>query len=107
MLFRSQFEALAGQMTFVSPEVWRLIGGIEILGSVLLIVPSALRKMPKLTPIAAAVLAVESFGLAAKYAEASIDVSVNNPMTWALVMGVLVAFVAYGRGVAHPVTTRP
>jgi hypothetical protein len=53
--------------------------------------------MPQLTPLAATVLAVETLGLAALYASYSLKFAASNPMVWALVMGLLAAFVAYGR----------
>jgi hypothetical protein len=35
--------------------------------------------------------------LAALYARYSVELAVTNPMVWAVTMGLLAAFVAYGR----------
>jgi hypothetical protein len=58
--------------------------------------------MPQLTPLAASVLAVETLGLAALYARHSLKIAASNPLVWAAVMGLLVAFVAYGRYALSP-----
>ena len=91
----------AGQLTKQlpphPPRGRRVLRVIEILGGILLIVPAAFHWMPFLTPLAAAVLAIETLALAAFYARYSRKLAATNPMTWALVMGVLAACVAYGR----------
>lgn len=76
---------------------WATLGVIEMLGAVLLIVPAATKRMPELTPIAAGVLAVESLGLALLYARYSLEIAITNPLVFAAVMALLVAFVSYGR----------
>jgi uncharacterized membrane protein YphA (DoxX/SURF4 family) len=81
---------------------WRAVGVLEMLGAVLLIVPAAASWMPVLTPVAAAVLALESLGLAALYAKHSVKLAATNPMVWGAVMGLLAAFVAYGRCAISP-----
>jgi hypothetical protein len=58
--------------------------------------------MPGLTPLAAAVLAIETLALAALFSRYSLQIAVTNPMVWALVMGLLAAFVAYGRSALSP-----
>jgi hypothetical protein len=70
---------------------------LEMLGAVLLVVPAAAKWMPILTPLAAAVLALETLALAGLYARYSLQLAATNPMVWAVVMGVMAAFVAYGR----------
>jgi Na+/pantothenate symporter len=97
------FQQLAGQFSEVPHAAWRALGVIEMVGGVLLIVPAALKWMPGLTAHAAAVLTFETFLLAALYARHSTKMTAENPMLWALVMGVMVAFVAYGRYVLKPV----
>ncbi|MCP3135968.1 DoxX family protein [Pyxidicoccus xibeiensis] len=97
------FQQLASQFNEVPHAAWRALGFLEIAGGVLLIVPAALKWMPNLTAHAAAVLTLETFALAALYASHSTKIAPENPMTWALVMGVLLAFVAYGRYVLKPV----
>ena len=75
---------------------------LEVVGAILLVVPAALKWMPALTPLAAVVLALETLLLAAFFAGNSLEVAVTNPMVWTLVMGLLAAFVAYGRFVLKP-----
>ena len=99
------FQQLASQFSEIPHGGWRALGFLEMAGGVLLIVPAALKWMPHLTAHAAAVLTLETFALAALYATHSTKVTPENPMTWALVMGVLVAFVAYGRYVLKPVVS--
>jgi DoxX-like protein len=92
-----KFDALASQMRALSRGGWRALGVLEMLGAVLLVVPPAAKWMPVLTPLAAAVLALETLVLAALYARYSLKVAATNPMVWAVVMGLLAAFVTYGR----------
>jgi hypothetical protein len=99
------FQQLASQFSEVPHVGWRALGFLEMAGGVLLIVPAALKWMPSLTAYAAAVLTLETFALAALYARHSTKMKPENPMIWALVMGVLVAFVAYGRYVLNPVVS--
>jgi len=82
---------------------WYAVGAFELLGAVLLIVPAAFKKMPQWTPIAAAALAVETLAIAASHASYSTELVATNPMTWSIVMGILVAFVAYGRFQLKPI----
>lgn len=98
------FDEVASQMTAISRGGWGAIGVLEMVGAVLLIVPAATQWMPMLTPLAATVLAVETLSLAALFAQYSLKLVVTNPLTWNLVMGVLVAFVAYGRYVLRPLS---
>ena len=81
---------------------WGALGVLEILCAVLLIVPAAANWMPVLTPLAAAVLALEGLALAGLYARYSLELAVTNPLVWSLVMGLLAAFVAYGRYALRP-----
>jgi hypothetical protein len=53
--------------------------------------------MPILTPLAAAVLAVEALSLSVNNARYSLQLAVTNPLVWTLVMAVMAAFVAWGR----------
>ena len=77
--------------------VWGTLGVLEMLCGVLLVVPAATKWMPVLTPLAAAVLMLESLTLAALYARYSLNVTATNPLVWVVMMGVMAAFVAYGR----------
>lgn len=76
-------------------EAWIGLGVFEMIGAVLLIVPAVLSWQPGLAPLAATALAIETLVLAAIYASYSTRISMENPMPWAIVMGVLVAFVAW------------
>lgn len=98
-----KFEELASQLPALPLGAWRVLGVIEILGGLLLIVPALTKWMPSLTAQAAAVLALETLILAALYGQYSLKFAATNPMVWALAMGLLVAFVAYGRFALRPI----
>ncbi len=76
---------------------WSALGAFEILCGVLLIVPTALKWKPVLTPLAAAALAIECLALAILFAQYSLQVSAENPLVWVLAMAVMAGVVAYGR----------
>ena len=97
-----KFEELAQQMPVIPHGGWRALGVLEMLGAVLLIVPAAAKWLPELTPLAASLLALETLVIAALYARYSLKLAATNPMVWAVVMGLLAAFVAYGRYVLSP-----
>jgi hypothetical protein len=97
-----KFDELARQMPALSHGGWRVLGVLEMLGAVLLVVPAAASWMPHLTALGAAVLALETLGLAGLYARYSLELTAANPLVWSVVMGVLVAFVAYGRYAVRP-----
>lgn len=99
-----QFEDLANQFTAIPRGGWRALGILEMLGAVLLIVPAATKWMPVLTPIAAAVLAIETLAISGVYARHSLKLTAENPLIWSVVMLLLVAFVAYGRYTIKPLT---
>ena len=98
-----KFEELANQLSALPHGAWRVLGVLEIVGGILLIIPAATRWMPLLTPIAAAVLALETLALSGLYARHSLTLAASNPLVWSAVMGLLVAFVAYGRFALSPV----
>jgi hypothetical protein len=78
---------------------WMALGILELICTVGLIVPSALHWRPALTVVAASVLAIESvvfIGVHVKYAEIT-------PIVMSGVLGVLMAFIAYGRMVLKPI----
>jgi uncharacterized membrane protein YphA (DoxX/SURF4 family) len=75
----------------------RFIGVVEVLGAIGLIVPGLLRIRPGLTPLAAAGLVIIMIG-AVPVTLAGGDVA---PALIPLVVGLLAAFVAYGRW-RHP-----
>jgi uncharacterized membrane protein YphA (DoxX/SURF4 family) len=88
---------VAKQITALPPGAWRALGVFEVLGAVLLIVPAAAKWMPVLTPLAAAVLALETLALAAVYARYSLKLTAANPLVYAVPMGLMAVLVAYGR----------
>ena len=79
-------------------NVWLALGGVELVCVVGLILPGALHWRPTLTVLAAAVLAIESLvfiGVHVKYGEVA-------PIVMSAMLGVLMAFIAYGRMVLQP-----
>ena len=81
-------------------EAWTALGILELVCAVGLIVPAALHWHPALTVVAAAVLTLESFVFVwvhAKYGEISTIILSG-------VMGLLMAFIAYGRTVLKPIS---
>ena len=83
----------------LSREAWMTLGCLELVCTVGLIVPAAFHWSPPLTILAAAVLAVESLvfvGVHVKYREVA-------PTILSGVLGLLMAFIAYGRMVLHPI----
>jgi uncharacterized membrane protein YphA (DoxX/SURF4 family) len=80
-------------------EAWMALGILELVCVVGLIVPAALRWQPSLTVVAATVLAIESLvfiGVHAKYREIP-------PIILSGLLGLLMAFIAYGRMVLEPI----
>ena len=98
-----KFDELASYMRALPRGGWRALGILEMVGGVLLVVPAAASWMPVLTPLAAAVLALETLALAGLYARYSLKLTAANPLVWSVVMGLLAAFVAYGRYALRPV----
>jgi hypothetical protein len=98
----SMADGLESQMSALSRGVWGALGVLEMLGAVLLVVPAATKRMPVLTPLAAAVLALETLALAVLYATYSLELAATNPLVWAVVMGLLAALVAWGRYALRP-----
>ncbi len=80
-------------------EAWAALGVMELVCGVGLILPSALRWHPRLTVVAAGLLAVESLvfiGVHLRYQE-------TGAILMSAVLGLLMAFVAYGRMLLSPV----
>ena len=80
-------------------EAWTALGILELVCTVGLIVPSAFHWHPALTVVAAAAMAIESLvfiGVHAKCREIA-------PMIFSGVLGLLMAFIAYGRMVLRPI----
>ena len=77
-------------------QVWALLGIVELVCVVGLILPLALHWHAQLTALAAAILALESLvfiGVHVKYRE-------TGSIVMSAVLGLLMAFVAYGRMLA-------
>lgn len=75
------------------------LGILELVCAVGLILPSALQWQPKLTVVAAAILALETLvfiWVHVKFREAA-------PIIFSIVLGLLMAFVAYGRMFLKPI----
>ncbi len=98
------FDELAKMpQTAVLPRAgWGALGVFEIICGILLIIPSATRWMPALTPVAATALALESLLLAAMYARYSLRVAATNPLVWVVAIAAMSIFVAYGRFALRP-----
>ena len=80
-------------------QAWMVLGILELICTVGLIVPSAFRWKPSLTVVAAAVLATESLvfiWVHVKYGE-------TPSIIMSGVLGLLMAFIAYGRKVLKPI----
>ena len=81
----------------------RFIGVCEVLGAIGLILPWLLRIRPGLTPLAAAGLVIIMIG-AVVTTLATVDVATA---LIPLAVGILAAFVAYGRWRLSPLSTKP
>jgi hypothetical protein len=80
-------------------QAWMALGILELVCTVGLIVPAAFHWQPALTVVAATVLAIESLvfiGVHAMYREIA-------PIILSGVLGLLMAFIAYGRMVLEPI----
>ncbi|MGD0893261.1 MAG: DoxX family protein [Terracidiphilus sp.] len=80
-------------------NAWTALGIVELVCTIGLIVPDAFRWQPPLTIVAATVLAVESLVFVwvhVKYREVA-------PTILSGVLGLLLAFIAYGRMVLQPI----
>jgi len=80
-------------------EAWMALGILELVCMVGLIVPGVFHWKPTLTVVAATVLAIESLvfiGVHVQYREIA-------PIIFSGVLGLLMAFIAYGRLVLKPI----
>jgi uncharacterized membrane protein len=80
-------------------QAWMILGILELVCTVGLIVPAAFHWKPSLTILAATLLAVESLvfvGVHVKYREVT-------PIILSGVLGLFMAFVAYGRIFLQPI----
>ena len=79
---------------------WKALGVLELVCTVGLVAPGVFHWQPMLTVVAATVLAIESIvfiGVHLKYREIP-------PIIMSVVLGLLMAFIAYGRMVLAPLT---
>jgi uncharacterized membrane protein YphA (DoxX/SURF4 family) len=79
-------------------QAWAAMGILELVCVVGLIVPAALHWHPRLTVIAAALLALESL----VFIWVHVKVREPGPIIMSAVLGLLMAFIAYGRLVLKP-----
>ncbi|MGA8273910.1 MAG: DoxX family protein [Candidatus Sulfotelmatobacter sp.] len=80
-------------------KTWRALGVLELICAIGLIVPAAFHWHPTLTVVAATALAIESLVFVwahAKYREIT-------TIILSVVLGLLMAFIAYGRMVLKPI----
>ena len=80
-------------------QAWMAMGILELACTVGLIVPAALHWRPQLTVVSATLLALESLvfiWVHVKYHETA-------PLIMSAVLGLLMAFIAYGRMVLRPI----
>jgi len=80
-------------------QAWMALGILELVCTVGLIVPAAFHFRPALAVVAATILAIESLvfvGVHAKYHE-------MKPIVASVGLGLLMAFIAYGRMVLKPI----
>ena len=94
-----KLEARMGWVKSVGPRGVRLIGSLEILGSIGLILPALTGTLAWLTPVAAACLALTMIGAMITHGRRG----EYSQIGFNLVLLVLTLFVAYGRFVIIPV----
>ena len=83
----------------LSRETWKVLGILELICVVGLILPAACHWHPNLAVVAAAILAIESLvfiGVHVKYRE-------MTPIIMSAVLGLLMAFITYGRMFLAPI----
>jgi hypothetical protein len=80
-------------------EAWIALGILELLCAVGLIVPAAFHWKPALTVVAASLLAIESL----VFIWVHVQYREVPPIVLSAVLGLLMAFIAYGRRVLRPI----
>jgi uncharacterized membrane protein YphA (DoxX/SURF4 family) len=80
-------------------EAWTALGILELVCTVGLIVPAALHWQPALTVAAATVLAIESL----VFVRVHVKYREKPTIVMCCVLGLLMAFIAYGRMVLQPI----
>jgi len=94
-----QYEQLSKMpvMRSLPRAAWTTVGGLEMLGAILMLVPAAAPALRLVSPLAALALALECLAVTAIYARHSLAVAATNPMVWSATMGALAAAVACAR----------
>jgi uncharacterized membrane protein YphA (DoxX/SURF4 family) len=82
--------------------LWAFMGAVECVAGLCLILPGLLNRLPRLTPIAATVLAAQSLLISALY----LTYGDFAPLPYSLAMAAMAAFLAYGRFVLKPLSAR-
>ena len=80
-------------------QVWTALGVLELVCATGLIIPAALRWHPVLTVVAAALLAIESL----VFIWVHVQYGETPTIIMCAVLGLLMAFIAYGRLVLKPI----
>jgi uncharacterized membrane protein YphA (DoxX/SURF4 family) len=80
-------------------EAWAALGIMELVCTIGLIVPSAMRWQPRLTVFVAAILAIESL----VFVWVHVKYSETGSIIMSAVLGLVMAFIAYGRAVLKPI----
>jgi uncharacterized membrane protein YphA (DoxX/SURF4 family) len=80
-------------------EAWMALGILELACTIGLIVPAALRWRPQLTVLAATLLALESL----VFIWVHVQYHEMTPLILSAALGLLMAFIAYGRMVLRPI----
>ena len=81
-------------------EAWMALGILELACAVGLIVPAAFHWKPVLTVVAATVLAIESL----MFVWVHVQYREIPPIIMSAALGLIMAFIAYGRMVLKPIT---
>lgn len=105
MKLMTPHDALAAQMTWVNyfpAFVPKILGTLEVLGALGLVLPSLFRVKPMLTPLAASGLALLMAGAFITHLVLG-EFGMSLP---SLVLGLLSAFVAWGRRKHSPIAAR-
>ena len=80
-------------------QAWTALGVLELVCVLGLIIPAALHWKPQLTVVAAALLAIESL----LFIWVHVQYRELPPIIMSVVLGLLMAFIAYGRAVLKPI----
>jgi uncharacterized membrane protein YphA (DoxX/SURF4 family) len=80
-------------------EAWTALGILELICAIGLVVPSAARWRPRLTVLAATLLAIESL----VFIWVHVQYGEQSAIIMSAVLGMLMAFVAYGRTALKPI----